>query len=50
MWKKLTNNIESYYGLLASTILVLFIVPTRKAVDNSLKDQNIRARRSGLLT
>ena len=46
MWKKLTNNTESYYGSLALIILALFTVPTRKVVDGSLKDQSIRTKRS----
>ena len=49
MRKKPINNIESYYGLLALTTLISSTVPTRKVVDNSLKDQNVRVRRSGLL-
>ena len=46
IWKKPTNNTESYYGSLASITLALSIVPTRKVVDSSLKDQSVRTKRS----
>ena len=49
MWRKLTNNMESYYRLLALRTLAPSTVPTRKVVDSSLKDQNARIRRSGSL-
>ena len=38
MRKKLTNNMKSYYELLALTILTLFTILIRKVVDDSLKD------------
>ena len=43
------NDTESYHGLCASITLAPFTIPTRKVVDGSLKDQNIRVRRSELL-
>ena len=46
MWKKLTNNIESYYKSLTSITLTLFTIPIRKVVNSSLKDQSIRTKRS----
>ena len=49
MRKKPTNNIESYYGPLALRILAPSIVPIRKVVDDSLKNQSVRIRRSGSL-
>ena len=41
-------NIESYYRSLASTILTLFTILIRKVVDDSLKNQNARTRKSEL--
>ena len=41
-------NMESYYGPPASTILAPSTIPIRKVVDSSLKDRNIRTRKSGL--
>ena len=41
-------NMESYYELLALTTLTLFTIPIRKVVDSSLKNQNIRTRKSEL--
>ena len=46
MWKKPINNIENYYKLLTLEILALFIILIRKIVDSSLRDRNIRLRRS----
>ena len=46
MWKKLINNIESYYRLFTLRILTLSIISKRKIVDSSLKNRNIRIRRS----
>ena len=46
MRKKLINNIESYYRLLTLRILTLFITLIRKVVNGSLKNQNVRVRRS----
>ena len=37
---------ESYYRSLASIILTLSTIPTRKVVDSSLKDQSARTKRS----
>ena len=42
------SNIESYYKPLTSTILALFIVSIRKVVNSSLKNQNVRTRKSEL--
>ena len=43
------SNIESYYRLLTLTILALSTILIRKIVNNSLKNRNIRIRKSGLL-
>ena len=40
---------ESYYKLLTLRILTLSIIPIRKIVNSSLKNRNIRIRRSGSL-
>ena len=49
MWKKPTNNMESYHRPFTLITLAPFTIPIRKAVDGSLKDQNVRIRRSGFL-
>ena len=41
-------NIENYYRLFTSIILTLFTILIKKVVDNSLKNQNIRIRKSEL--